>query len=128
MFAADRLILATALALLCPWTAQAASLCERAVLPFRAMVAALKTEPGAQVLRDNGSVIEIEDPKRLIIWTLYKAHGDQPDAYICRRVVQEDGQVKIWMSADCVGRTLNCDGLIGRLLLEQNRATAPLRR
>jgi hypothetical protein len=33
---------------LCPWAAQAASLCERTVLPFRAMVAALKAEPGAQ--------------------------------------------------------------------------------
>ncbi|AMB47220.1 hypothetical protein [Methylobacterium sp. AMS5] len=128
MFPADRLILATALALLCPWAAQAESLCERAVLPFRAMVAALKAEPGAQVLRDNGSVIEIEDPKHFIIWTLFESRGDQPDAYICRRVVQEGGQVKIQMSAACAGRTLNCDGLIGRILLEQNRAMAPLRR
>ncbi|MBB2961984.1 hypothetical protein [Methylobacterium sp. R2-1] len=106
----------------------AKQLCEREVLPFAAMAAAIKADPGTEVTRETASFVEIQDPKRLMIWTLVKPSGDQPAAYICRRVVQEDGQVKIHLSAECVGRTLNCDGVIGRILSEQNRAMAPLRR
>lgn len=127
MFAADRLILATAVALLCPWAAQAASLCERAVLPFRAMVAALKTEPGAQVLRDNGSVIEIEDPKRFIIWTLVRPGGTSPGAHICRRVVQENGEIFIQLKAYCAGKKSDCDGVIQGVLKAQNQAVERFR-
>lgn len=123
-----RLFLSAALAALIPWPATAKQLCGREVLPFAEMAAAIKTDPGTEVSRETASFVEIHDPKRLMIWTLAKPIGDQPAAYICRRVVQEDGQVKIHLSAECVGRTQNCDGLIGRILSEQNRATAPLRR
>lgn len=121
-------VLSAALVALLSFPAAAQQLCERELLPFAEMVAAIKSDPGTEVTRETASVTEIQDTKRLIIWTLVKPSGGQPAAYICRRVVQEGGQVKIHLSAECVGQTLNCDGVIGRILSDQNRATAPLRR
>ena len=112
-----------AVALSC--AAEARQLCEREVVPFTEMVAGIRADPGTQVTRETASVIEIQDVKCFIMWTLAKPDGNLPAAYICRKVVQEDGMVKIIMTAECVGQTPN--GMIGRLLTEQNQATAPLR-
>ena len=107
--------------------AEAAQLCGQEVVSFREMVAGIKANPGTEVTRETTSIIELQDTKRFILWTLAKPAGGLPAAYICRRVVQEDGQVKIHMTAECYGQKLNCDGMIGRILTEQNKATAPLR-
>ena len=110
-----------------PCMAEAKQICGREVVPFAKMVAGIKSEPGTEVTRETESLIELQNAKQLKLWTLAKPTGSQPAAYICRAVVQEDGQVKIHMTAECVGDTLGCDGIIGRILTEQNKATAPLR-
>lgn len=110
-----------------PCVAEAKQLCGREVVPFAEMVAGIKAEPGAEVTRETASSIEVQNAKQLMLWTLAKPNGGQPAAYICRTIVQEDGQVKIHMTAECVGDTLGCDGIIGRILTEQNKATAPFR-
>ncbi|MFC7663340.1 hypothetical protein ACFQWF_12245 [Methylorubrum suomiense] len=91
------------------------------------MVATLEAELGVEVARKTPTYVEVSDPKRLMLWSLWKARGAQPSAYICRKIVQEDGQVKIEMFAECHGQTAQCDGVVGRLLAEQNRRTAPFR-
>jgi hypothetical protein len=91
------------------------------------MIAGLRAQPGTQVTRETASLIELQDSQQLILWTMAKPAGNRPAAYICRKVVQEDGQVKILMTAECVGSTPGCDGLIARVLAEQHKATAPLR-
>ncbi len=113
-----------------PMLAQGAmgkQLCEREVLPFAAMLAALKAEPGVTVERETSSAVELSDAKRMILWTLSKPAQSPVSAYICRRVVQEGDRIVIKMTAECDGTTADCDGLVGRVLIEQNRATAPLR-
>lgn len=121
------LVRAIVLVIALPCMAEAKQLCAREVVPFAEMVAGIKSEPGAEATRETDSLIELQNAKQLRLWTLAKPNGGQPAAYICRTVVQEDGQVKIHMTAECVGDTLGCDGIIGRILIEQNKATAPLR-
>jgi hypothetical protein len=121
------LVRAIILVVALPCMAEAKQLCGREVVPFAEMVAGIKADPGAEVTRETASLVEIQDAKQRMLWTLAKPSGGGPAAYICRRVVQEDGQVKILMTAECVGDALGCDGIIGRILTEQNRATAPFR-
>jgi len=121
------LVRAIILVIALPYIAEAKQLCGRDVVPFAEMLAGIKGDPGAEVTRETTSFIELQNAKQLKLWTLVKPHGGQPAAYICRTVVQEDGQVKIHMNAECVGDTLGCDGIIGRILTEQNRATTPFR-
>ena len=120
---------ATGIAVL-PMLVQAAlgkQLCEREVLPFAAMLSTLRGEPGVVVDSETSSTVQLSDAKRMIVWTLSKPMPASVSAYICRRVVQEGNRIVIKMTAECDGTTLDCDALVGRVLLEQNRATEHLR-
>ncbi len=96
-------------------------------MAFDEMVARIKADPGTEAVWISPAMMQIADTKRMLIWTLAKPTSSQPAAYICRRVVQEDGAVKTIMAAECHGTQLGCDEIISRVLSEQNRATAPLR-
>ncbi len=110
-----------------PGAAQARRICGKDVVAFDAMVAGITADPGTEAAWISPATMQIADTKRMVIWTLAKPTGAQPAAYICRRIVQEDGAVKTVMTAECYGTQLGCDGIISRILAEQSRATAPLR-
>lgn len=106
----------------------AKELCGQEVVAFDKMANSIKALPGATVDRETSAVIEIADMKQSTLWTLVKPQPGEPAAVICRKIIQEDGRVVVQLKAECLGTTLGCDGVISRVLAQQNRATAPLRR
>lgn len=101
--------------------AEAKELCGRPVLPFDAMLASIKTDPGTEVVRNTASLVQIDDETRRITWTLWRAREHQPAAYQCLRIVEVGGHTEIHLSAECDGWIPSCQDLVGRLLSE----TAP---
>ncbi len=112
---------AAALLALISLPAGAKQLCGRQVLPFDAMLAAIKSDPGTEVVRDTASFVQTDDEKRRIAWTLWRAKEHQPAAYQCLRIIEVGGHTEIHFSAECDGWTPSCQDLVGRLLSE----TAP---
>ncbi len=110
--------LTAALVVLVSLPAEAKQLCGRLVLPFDAMVAAIKADPGTVIVRDTASLVQIDDETRGIAWTLWRARENQPAAYRCLRIIEVGGHTEIHLSAECDGWTPSCQDLVGRLLAE----------
>lgn len=108
--------------------AGAKKLCGQDVVAFDKMATNIRALPGASVTQETSSVTDIADEKQFTLWTLVKPQPGEPAAIICRKIIQEDGRVVVQLNAECLGTTLGCDGVISRVLAQQNRTTAPLRR
>lgn len=107
--------------------ARAESLCGHEVVSIDQMVRDIRAKGGGRVSVDNDRLVALEDPANMILWTFAKPSGGRFPAYICRKIVQEDGQIVVKLRALCNGPKAECDALIAGILDQQQKATAHLR-
>lgn len=110
-----------------PAPASAEALCGHEVVSIEQMVRDIQAKAGGRVSLDNASFVAVDDPANMILWTFAKPSGGRFPAYICRKVVQEDGKV-VQLRALCRGPKPECDALIASVLDQQQKATQSLRR